>query len=157
MKWLQLTTSLFLIATLVFISCTKEDIFDLYEYENKYIAMSGTQEVPSVTTAALGNVQATYHQGSKILSYNITWSGLSGNASAAHIHNVAEAGVNAGVLQSFSGFPASTSGKYSGTLIVDGVKITEALLLSGKYYVNIHTAANPGGEIRGQLILYKRI
>ena len=117
--------------------------------------MSGSQETPAVTTSATGTIEATYNRLTKTLSYKVTFSGLSGNASAAHIHGLGEAGVAEGVLQSFLGFPAATSGTYSGSLLIDGVKFKEEYLLGSRYYMNIHTAANGGGEIRGQLVLSK--
>jgi hypothetical protein len=74
----------------------------------------------------------------------------------AHIHGLGGVGVAAGVLQTFSPFPAATSGTYSGTLFIDGVKFTEEYLLGGRYYINIHSKTYGGGEIRGQLILAKQ-
>ena len=137
------------------LSCTDPEEF---EKENTYvgtITMNGAQETPPVTTSATGTIEATYSKLSKTLSYKVTFSGLSGNATAAHIHGPGEAGIMAGVLQTFT-FPAKTSGTYSGTLFIDGVKIKEEELIAGRYYINIHTAANPAGEIRGQLALAKK-
>ncbi len=156
MKWLKLTAYSFLISTVAFVSCKQEANLALNLYENNYIAMSGAQEVPAVTSAALGNVQATYSQFTKTLTYKVTWSGLSGNATAAHIHGTGGTGIVAGVLQTFVGFPLTAAGTYSGSLLIDGVKLTEEILLAGQYYVNIHTTLNGGGEIRGQLLLFKK-
>jgi hypothetical protein len=154
MKLPKLTAFIFSVSILA--SCTQaDDIFNDNNYVGSALPMSGAQEVPAVTTGATGTINASYNKLSKTLSYTVNFSGLSGNAVAAHIHGTAEAGFVAGVLQSFSGFPAKTSGTYSGTLFVDGIKIKEAELLAGWYYINIHTAANGGGEIRGQLILKK--
>ena len=151
MRSLKLTAVLFLFS-FFFVSCDKELNLEPGEYIGA-TTMSGSQEVPAVTTTASGSISVTYSQRDKTLRYTITWTGLSGNPTGAHIHGIAEEGVNAGVLQTFNGFPAATTGSYSGTLLVDGVKIKEEYLLSGKYYANIHTAANPGGQIRGQIIL----
>lgn len=153
MRSQKLIAALFLFS-FVFVSCDKEDYLEPGEYTGAS-TMSGSQEVPAVTTNASGTIRVTYSQRSKVLSYIITFIGLSGNPTGAHIHGLAEPGVNAAVVQSFNGFPAATIGSYSGTLLVDGVKITEENLLAGKYYANIHTAVNPGGQIRGQIILTK--
>lgn len=150
-------TALFIsLAILVFISCkSTEEV----EKENIYVGtalpMSGAQETPAITTSATGSIDANYNRLTRTLTYKITFSGLSGNATAAHIHGLGEAGVAAPVVQTFVGFPAATAGTYSGTLLVDGVKIKEEDILAGRYYANIHTAARPAGEIRGQLVLTK--
>jgi hypothetical protein len=156
MKWLKLTAFTFVFTSIAFLSCKEEDYLVPGEFASTNLPMSGAQEVPAVTTGATGTIQATYSQYSKTLNYTVTFSGLSGNAAAAHIHGTGEPGINAVVLQTFAGFPAKTAGTYSGSLLIDGVKILEEYLLAGKYYINIHTAANPGGEIRGQLILTKQ-
>src|SRR6187402_1145559 len=114
--------------------------------------MSSSQETPPFTSSATGTIDANYSRFTKTLSYKVTFSGLSGPATAAHIHGLGEVGVTAGVLQTFSPFPAAASGTYSGTLFIDGVKFTEEYLLGSRYYINIHTAAKTAGEIRGQLI-----
>jgi hypothetical protein len=95
----------------------------------------------------------TYDAGSKMLTWSGTFSGLSGPATAAHIHGPAEAGKNAGVI-----FPLSTKDvpftspfQGSATLPDDKAAALASALSGGQAYVNVHTAANPGGEIRGQL------
>lgn len=160
MRLTKLTAFTFLITSFAFNSCSKEeDSLVRHEYGNNAIQMTGSQEVPAVTTAAVGTIQANYSQFTKILTYKITWSGLSGNATAAHIHGTGGPGIVAGVLQNFdqtgNTFPKTASGTYSSSLVVDGVKILEEPILAGEYYINIHTAANPTGEIRGQLVLSK--
>jgi hypothetical protein len=127
-----------------------------WQDQNTYVGtttMSGAQETPAITSSATGTVEASYNRLSKTLSYKVTFSGLAANASAAHIHGTAPTGYAAGVLQTFSGFPAATSGTYSGSVLIDGVKFTESNLLSGLYYVNIHNATRPAGEIRAQILL----
>ena len=110
----------------------------------KYDAqMSAAQEVPSKQSAGTGAATATL-DGDK-LTYEITYKGLSGPATAAHIHGPAEPGANAGVLVPFSN-PASP---IKGTVTLTPQQVTD--LKGGKEYVNVHTQQNPGGEIRGQL------
>jgi len=88
------------------------------------------------------------------VSYDITFSGLSGNTTAAHIHGPADVGVPAGVIQglSFVGGAGSTSGQLQGTTGAFTASQVTALL-DGMTYVNIHSTVNPGGEIRGQIYL----
>jgi hypothetical protein len=72
---------------------------------------------------------------------------LSGNATAAHFHGPAEPGKNAGVLVAA---PGVNTGPFEGSaqLTDDQAKA----LTGGQAYFNVHTAANPGGEVRGQLV-----
>lgn len=114
--------------------------------------MNGAQENPAVPSTATGLLNVSYSRATKILTYNLSWSGLTGPATAGHIHGLAPMGFNSGVVQPFSNFAAATAGTYSFTLFVDGVKIKEEDLLNGLYYANIHTATYPGGEIRGQIL-----
>ncbi len=108
------------------------------------VTLSGDQEVPAVKTSASGS--GTIHIGDdKSVSGSITTSGITANA--AHIHEAA-AGKNGPVI-----VPLSKSGD-NGWAIAPGAKLTDAQFASfkaGNLYVNVHSAAHPGGEIRGQL------
>lgn len=144
----MLWVSVLLMSAMLWTSCDKDDD-DVVTSNN---SMSGSQEVPAVTTTATGSINVTYNKNSKELSYTATWSGLSGAVTAMHFHGPAVAGISAGVLIGVTGFPAAASGSVSGTLTVPNTGvILEADLLAGKWYFNVHTAANPSGEIRGQI------
>jgi hypothetical protein len=114
---------------------------DIYE-----AAMAGSQEVPPVTTAGNGMAEVQLDTQSSKLSWKVTYSGLSGPAVAGHIHGPAAAGTNAGVLIPFTNVAAQP---ITGETTVTAQQIAD--LAAGRWYVNIHTPAHPGGEIRGQL------
>ncbi len=107
------------------------------------VTLSGTQEVPSVDTKATGSGQITVGT-DKSVNGNITTTGI--DATAAHIHE-APPGKNGGVI-----VPLVKSG--SGWAVPPGSKLTDAqykAYMDGNLYVNVHSAAHKGGEIRGQL------
>ena len=109
-------------------------------------ALSGTQEVPPNATAGRGTLDATYDTATKTLTWQGTYTGLTGPVTASHFHGPAEVGANAPVL-----IPApAPSSSFSGSATLTDAQATE--LGAGRMYFNIHTAANPGGEIRGQVI-----
>ena len=108
--------------------------------------LDGKSEVPPNTSAATGTADIDYDPASKKLSWKVTYSGLSGPATAAHFHGPAEAGKNGGVAVAI---PNATSSPVEGSATLTDAQAAD--LTAGKYYVNIHTAANPGGEIRGQV------
>jgi hypothetical protein len=110
-------------------------------------SMSGASEVPAVPTA--GTAQGTMNLISNVLSYNFTFTNLAANATAAHIHGPATPQQNAGVIIPFGGVPAATSGSFSGTALITPQQLFD--IISGLTYANIHTTANPGGEVRGQV------
>jgi CHRD domain len=112
--------------------------------------LSGKTEVPPTTSNASGDVLATLDTGSKKLTYTITYIGLSGPATAAHFHGPAAAGANAGVAVPIGSNPASPS---SGSVTLTDAQIKD--LEAGNWYANVHTEANKGGEIRGQLMRVK--
>jgi hypothetical protein len=95
-------------------------------------------------------VLATLDTSSKKLTYTMTYEGLTGPATAAHFHGPAAAGANAGVVVPIGNNPPSPS-TGSVTLTDDQIKDLEA----GKWYANVHTEANKGGEIRGQMMRAK--
>ena len=108
--------------------------------------LDGKAEVPPNASAGKGSADIDYDAASKKLSWKVTYSGLSGPATAAHFHGPAEAGKNAGVAVAI---PNATSSPAEGSATLTDAQAAD--LMAGKYYVNIHTAANPGGEIRGQV------
>ncbi len=110
-------------------------------------ALSAASEVPPVDSKATGALTATYDTATRKLTYSVTYTGLSGPASAAHFHGPAAAGANAGVVVPVKG--AVTSPIKGEATLTDA---QAADLLAGKLYFNIHTAANKGGEIRGQVM-----
>ena len=114
--------------------------------EKMKATLDGKAEVPPNTSAATGTADIDYDPASKKLSWKVTYSGLSGPATAAHFHGPAEAGKNGGVAVAI---PNATSSPVEGSATLTDAQAAD--LVAGKYYVNIHTAANPGGEIRGQV------
>lgn len=108
--------------------------------------LKGSNEVPPNTAAATGTVTMSYDTTSKRLSWKGTVSGLTAAPTAAHFHGPAQPGKNAGVQIAIPNPGASFEGS---ALLTD----TQAQdLLGGRIYVNIHTAAHPGGEVRGQVV-----
>ena len=107
--------------------------------------LDGSQQSPPVTTKGKGTATLTFNTTSKKLSWNVKYSGLSGPAVAAHIHGPADMGANADPVIPFKKLKSPIKG--SATL----TDAQAADLEAGKYYVNVHTKANPDGEIRGQI------
>lgn len=107
--------------------------------------MKGASEVPPNASAGSGAAEATLDSTTRMLTYTITYKDLTGAATAAHFHGPSEPGKNAGVVMPFKSAQSPIEG--SATLTEPQM----ADLLAGKWYANVHTAANPGGEIRGQM------
>lgn len=114
--------------------------------EKMKATLDGKSEVPPNTSAATGTAEIDYDPASKKVTWKVIYSGLSGPATAAHFHGPAEPGKNAGVAVAIPN--AGTSPVEGSATLTDA---QAADLVAGKYYINIHTAANPGGEIRGQV------
>jgi hypothetical protein len=110
------------------------------------VTLDGKSEVPATTSTATGTADVDYDAATKKLTWKLTYSGLTGPATAAHFHGPAEAGKNAGVKVPIAN---ATSSPAEGSATLTDEQAAD--LLAGKYYINVHTAANPGGEIRGQV------
>jgi len=111
--------------------------------------MDGSQENPKNISLGTGSCTVTLDQSSGQVTVGCRYQGLSGPASAAHIHGPAQPGTNAGVI-----VPLMAIGGASGT-ITGGGTLSPALvqaMLDGLTYVNLHTQLRPGGEIRGQVV-----
>jgi CHRD domain len=108
--------------------------------------LTSAQQVPPNQSAGKGSAVVNFDTSAKKLSWTVNYSGLSGPATAAHFHGPAEPGQNAGVAVPI---PNPQTSPVTGSATLTDAQAAD--LLAGKYYVNIHTAANPGGEIRGQV------
>ena len=108
--------------------------------------LDGKSETPPNTSAGIGTADIDYDAATKKLSWKVTYSGLTGPATAAHFHGPAGPADKAGVAVAI---PNATTSPVEGSAMLTDAQAAD--LTAGKYYVNIHTAANPGGEIRGQV------
>jgi CHRD domain len=109
--------------------------------------LSSAAEVPANASTGTGSLDATLDKGTSLLRWTVTYSGLSGPATMAHFHGPAMPGSNAGVALPIPSVASPAQGQAT---------LTEAQiadLMAGKWYVNVHTAANPGGEVRGQVMV----
>ena len=114
--------------------------------EMKFTAeLSPASEVPPVESGGTGMADITYDTESMELTWTVEFSGLSGPATAAHFHGPAAEGENAGPTVPIEGMESPLTG--SATLTEE--QATQ--LMDGMWYVNVHTEANPDGEIRGQV------
>ncbi len=110
--------------------------------------LSGAQEVPAVTSPASGTLAANLDRQTRLLTWTVNYSPMSGPATGGHFHGPAAMGQNAGVAVPFAG---SLDNPIKGSATLTEAQVAD--LLGGRWYVNLHTAANPGGEIRGQVTL----
>jgi len=120
----------------------------MLETETTYRAdLTGGQEVPAVMTDAYGLATFNYTPNVNKLEVNVLVQGLSGAITGAHLH-FAAAGENGDVVENLTDFVHGNS--IHGMVFPEGYM---ADLRAGNIYLNIHTEANPSGEIRGQLSL----
>jgi hypothetical protein len=111
--------------------------------------LSSSNEVPAVTTSGSGTVTGTYTPSTKSLTYNITYAGLTGPATAAHLHYGDAKHKTPAPTVPFNGVPSTASGTFSGTVTLNAMQADS--LTAGRIYANIHTTANSGGELRANL------
>ena len=111
--------------------------------------LNSASEVPANTSTGKGTAEITVNDATKEVTWTVTFEGLTGDATAAHIHGPAAAGTNAGVVQALGTPGAGVKSPLTGKATLDDAKIAD--ILGGRTYVNVHTVANTGGEIRGQL------
>ncbi len=108
--------------------------------------LKGDQEVPPVMSMGQGQLDAVLDRRTRQLRWKLEYTGLTGPATAAHFHGPAQPGSNAGVQLPLASPLSSPS---EGAALLTEAQAAE--LLAGRWYVNVHTAAHPGGEIRGQV------
>lgn len=132
--------------------------------------LSGANERPTPNNStATGTWIGTLNTQTNVLTYTLSYTGLSTNSIAAHIHAQSDATTTANVVLNFQSFagattaftPGTTSGSAAGAVnlsggTVGGFTITgdslKKAMDAGMAYVNVHTTANTGGEIRGQIV-----
>ena len=108
------------------------------------VPLSAKNEVPP--NASTGTGTARVELDGNVLKWTLTYSGLTGPVTAGHFHGPSMPGANAGVVVPFAGPLASP---ITGFIALTAAQVEQ--VKSGLWYVNLHTTANPGGEIRGQV------
>ena len=135
---------------------------------NLTATMTGAKENPANTSTGTGTFTATLDTATNLLTYDITFSGLTSPVNNGHIHGpAASATVNAGTTINFNtqagatfSFGATSGTAHGVALLAASTQITQTingdslkkLILAGLTYANIHTTQNPGGEIRGTIV-----
>lgn len=132
------------VALLSFVLVAGQASADMVSYRAE---LKGSSEIPANVSKGTGTADVIYDSTSKKLSWTITYAGLSGPATAAHFHGPAATTANAPPVVPISGNLASP--------IKGDATLTEAQLAdlqAGRWYLNVHTAANKDGEVRGQVV-----
>ncbi len=111
-------------------------------------ALAGTNEVPPNTATGTGTAWLSFDAQTNMLMWTVEFSGLTGVATGAHIHGPAAADANAGVVLSLA-TGVDFSSPIQGTAVLTAEQVAQ--LTGGLWYVNVHTTANAGGEICGQI------
>jgi hypothetical protein len=112
--------------------------------------IDGLQETPPVVTPGHGAATITYDDVTNQLNWTIYFTQLTGTTTDAHFHGPAAIGVPAGVQVPIPHTDGLTTDTLIGSAILTATQETQ--LLSGLWYINIHTTFRPGGEIRGQVL-----
>ncbi|MEN9497633.1 MAG: hypothetical protein RL750_532 [Bacteroidota bacterium] len=161
MKFIRISAWV-LFASMALTACKKNTEFTkITEFRKNGIAMTGALNVPQTPSTGLGTMDIWYSKETRILTYTLNWSGLTGAVSSASIMGPAPIGfASASILQNLNTsaitrcatVSTTSCGSLRGTLLVDEAVVKEETLLSGVYYLTLRTAAYPAtGEIRGQI------
>jgi hypothetical protein len=113
------------------------------------VPLTGAQQVPPVDTPGSGSADLTYDPGTKVVTWNITFTGLSSDATMAHFHGPAASGKNGPVKVWLSEKGAAVTSPLKGQATLSSADAQE--FVSGQMYINVHTKDHPAGEIRGQV------
>lgn len=108
--------------------------------------LRGANEVPAVASQGSGSVDAVLNKDTNLFRWKINYTGLTDPATAGHFHGPAAIGVNAGVVVPW---PSPMRSPMEGSATLTSAQAAD--LMAGRWYANIHTATNPGGELRGQM------
>jgi len=114
------------------------------------VPLTGGQQVPPVQTAATGTAELTYDPATRIVTWSVSYSGLSGPATMAHFHGPAAEGKNGPPVIWLAEKGAAVANPIKGQATLTPEQAQQ--LTAGDWYINVHTQANPGGEIRGQVM-----
>ena len=146
MKTQLFTSSLLIIYLTVILSCSKSSTMPANTTITFNATLTGASETPPNASAATGNATFTYNTVTYVLSGSVTFAGIT--ATAAHIHYGA-AGVAGPVVFPLGSSPITSPISFTSVPLTT-TQSTE--LLANQFYVNVHSAAYPAGEIRGQLV-----
>jgi hypothetical protein len=113
--------------------------------------LSAAKEVPPNASPGTGVLQGSFDKSTSMFTWTVTYSGLTGPVRAAHFHGPSTAGINTGVALGITG---ALDSPIKGSAALTPAQAAD--LLAGKWYVNLHTAINLGGEIRGQVDLVNK-
>ena len=130
----------FAVFMLILSATAQAEIFTAY--------LNGAQEVPAVATTATGYARIVLNEGAGTIQFTVVFTGLAGTQNNCHIHAPAAIGASTGVAINF-GVVGGTSGTISGSTTITPTQISQLRAHLG--YVNVHSTAFSGGEIRGQL------
>ena len=114
------------------------------------VPLTGAQCVPAVDTPGSGTAELTYDPATRIVTWNITYTGLSSPSTMAHFHGPAEQGQNAPPVIWLSTQGSTPAKPITGTATLTPDQAQQ--FLAGEWYVNVHTQSHPAGEIRGQVL-----
>ena len=114
------------------------------------VPLTGAQQVPPVQTSGSGSAALTYDPGTRELTWTVTYSGLSSDATMAHFHGPAAEGKNAAPVVWISKQGTPPSNPITGKATLTAAQAEQ--MAAGQWYVNVHTKDHPGGEIRGQVM-----
>ncbi|RYY64982.1 MAG: CHRD domain-containing protein [Chitinophagaceae bacterium] len=161
----RLTFTVLSVAALAAASCKKSPETVTYAGNNLPLTASQVVPVPASPSPATGNINASYDNTSRSLSYSVTWANTTDSVTSIRVYGPAEAGFNtpgAVATQTFTNSSTSNvparrkSGSFSQTLAVDNVVVKENEVLAGLYYVQVFTkASSTVPELRGQILLQR--
>ena len=117
---------------------------------NFSVPLTGAQQVPPVSTTGAGTANMAFDPATRMLTWSISYSGLSSAATMAHIHGPAAAGKNASPEVWLSTKGTSPASPFTGSATLTEAQAKQ--LMAGDMYINVHTKNHPAGEIRGQIV-----
>lgn len=135
----------YFILMLFLVSCSKKNEIDpnIVKFN---VVLNGLNAVPSDVSSGTANFVGTYDKGTKVLTFKVTYSGIT--PTLWHFHKGDKTTANGPVVYSLGANPKTPF--ENKTVALSALQETD--LLYGNWYVNIHSALYPNGEIRAQLL-----